>query len=205
MIAAKLPVQRPTDAKLLVIDRHGRIRHVPRASFAEFLRPRDLVIANDAATLPASLHGTHVRSGAAIEVRLAGRRSLNVDDVIRFDAIVFGEGDFRTPTERRPLPPALVPGDRLLLGPLHAVIERLLDHPRLVSLKFDGTPDEIWAGLARHGRPIQYAHVATPLALWDVWTSNAALPVAFEPPSAGFLLSWKLLADIRARGRSLRP
>jgi S-adenosylmethionine:tRNA ribosyltransferase-isomerase len=200
MIAATLPLHRPADAKLLIIDRERRIRHVPRASFAEFVRPRDLVIANDAATLPASLHGIHVRSGAEIEVRLAGRRSLNVEDVIHFDAIVFGAGDFRTPTERRALPPALIPGDRVLLGPLCAVIERLLDHPRLVALRFDGTPDEIWAGLARHGRPIQYAHVAAPLALWDVWTSSAALPVAFEPPSAGFLLSWKLLAEIRARG-----
>lgn len=200
MIAANLPVQRPPDARLLFVDRCGRIRHVPRASFAELLHPGDLVIANDAATLPASLQGTHVRSGAAIEVRLAGRRSLKVDDVTRFDAIVFGAGDFRTPTEQRSSPPALLPGDRLLLGPLRAVIERLLDHPRLVSLQFDGTPDEIWAGLARNGRPIQYAHLATPLALWDVWTSSAALPVAFEPPSAGFLLSWNVLADIRGHG-----
>jgi S-adenosylmethionine:tRNA ribosyltransferase-isomerase len=200
VLAANLPVQRPSDAKLLVIDRCRRISHASRAAFAEFLRPKDLVIANDAATLPASLHGAHVRTGAPVEVRLAGRRSLAVDDVTHFDAIVFGAQDFRTRTEQRPPPPTLSPGDRLLLGPLHAVIGRLLDHPRLAALKFEGTPDEIWAGLARHGRPIQYAHLATPLTLRDVWTSNAALPVAFEPPSAGFLLNWRMLADIRARG-----
>jgi S-adenosylmethionine:tRNA ribosyltransferase-isomerase len=61
-------------------------------------------------------------------------------------------------------------------------------------------PEHIWAGLARHGRPIQYAHVADPLAMWDVWTSIASLPVAFEPPSAGFVLSWQLLAAIRNHG-----
>jgi S-adenosylmethionine:tRNA ribosyltransferase-isomerase len=200
MLAATLPVQRPADAKLLVIDRCRRISHAPRASFAEFLRPKDLIIANDAATLPASLQGTHVRAGAPVEVRLAGRRSLAFDDVTCFDAIVFGAGDFRTRTEQRPSPPTLSPGDRLRLGPLHAVVERLLDHPRLVSLRFEGTPDKIWAGLVQHGRPIQYAHLAAPLTLRDVWTSNAALPVAFEPPSAGFLLNWRMLADIRARG-----
>src|SRR5205807_3435046 len=86
------------------------------------------------------------------------------------------------------------------LGPLAATVERLLGHPRLVSLHFDGTPDAIWAGLARHGRPIQYAHVPVPLALWDVWTSVAGPPVAFEPPSAGFALDWRALAAMRARG-----
>jgi len=37
---------------------------------------------------------------------------------------------------------------------------------------------------------VQYAHVHEPLALWDVWTRVAALPVVFEPPSAGFVLDW---------------
>ena len=200
MIAASVPAQRPANAKLLVIDRYRRVSHLPRATFAELLRPKDLVIANDAATLPASLQGMHVRTGVPVEVRLAGRRSLHVADVKHFDAIVFGEGDFRTPTEQRLLPPTLLPGDRLRLGPLRAVIKRLLDYPRLVSLEFAGTPSDIWSGLAQHGRPIQYAHLAMPLALWDVWTSHAALPVAFEPPSAGFPLNWSVRADIRARG-----
>jgi S-adenosylmethionine:tRNA ribosyltransferase-isomerase len=200
MLAAHQPVQRPAHAKLLVIDSRGQMRHAARASIADFLRASDLVVANDATTLPASLQGIHVRTGAEIEVRLAGRRTLAADDVNHFDAVVFGAGDFRTRTEHRRLPPPLLPSDRLALGPLRAVILHLHGHPRLVALRFDGTSADIWAGLARHGRPIQYAHLAMPLALWDVWTTHAALPAAFEPPSAGFVLSWKLLADIRARG-----
>jgi S-adenosylmethionine:tRNA ribosyltransferase-isomerase len=113
---------------------------------------------------------------------------------------VFGAGDFRTRTEDRPLPPPLAPGDRLRLGPLSATVAALLDHPRLVALRFEGSPDAIWAGLARHGRPIQYAHLPAPLALWDVWTRVAAVPVAFEPPSASFVLDWKLLDRLRVRG-----
>ena len=69
MIAANRPVQRPPQAKLLVIDARGEINHAPRAAFVEFLRPGDLVIANDAATLPASLRGEHVPSGATVGVR----------------------------------------------------------------------------------------------------------------------------------------
>jgi S-adenosylmethionine:tRNA ribosyltransferase-isomerase len=140
-----------------------------------------------------------VTSGSAIEVRLAGRRSLDSTDVSYFVAVVFGAGDYHIRTEERPLPPLLMPGDRLTLGPLAATIADVLGHPRLVSLHFDGSPDAIWAGIARHGRPIQYAHIATPLALWDVWTPIAGAAVAFEPPSAGFTLDWRMLAALRDR------
>jgi S-adenosylmethionine:tRNA ribosyltransferase-isomerase len=200
MKAANLPLHRPDDARLLVIDDAGRLRHAARSSLADVLRPGDLLVANDAATLPASLTGVHLQSGLPIEVRLAGRRSLAVDDVREFTAVVFGAGDHRTRTEDRAAPPALQAGDTLTLGPLHAKVLALRDHPRLVTLAFDGTPDAIWAGIARHGKPIQYAHVPQPLALWDVWTQVAALPVAFEPPSAGFVLDWRLLDALRDRG-----
>ena len=200
MIAATSAVQRPADAKLLVVDAQRNIIHVPRNAFVEFLRPNDLVIANDAATLPASLTGVHQPTGQAIEVRLAGRPSLDPIDVNRFSAVVFGEGDFHTRTEDRPLPPPLLPGDKLLLGPLQAAVAEPLGHPRLVSLLFHGTADEIWAGLASHGKPIQYSHLQTSLELWDVWTKVAGAPVAFEPPSAGFILDWEVLSTIREHG-----
>jgi len=197
MLAATSAVQRPVDAKLLVVDSQRNLIHVPRTAFVEFLRPNDLVIANDAATLPASLSGVHEQTGKRIEVRLAGRHSLDPMDVKRFSAIVFGEGDFHTRTEDRPLPPPLQIGDTLVLGPLRALVEELLGHPRLVSLLFEGTPDQIWSGLASHGKPIQYSHLQTSLELWDVWTRIAGPPVAFEPPSASFILDWHVLSDIR--------
>lgn len=202
MIAASVPVQRPTRARLLVAGRHGQIEHWLRADFVRLFREGDLVIANDAATMPASLSGRHEPSGREIEVRLAGRDSL--EQVIRFSAVLFGPGDFRTRTEDRPLPPAVHPGDRLTLGPLHARVVGLHDHPRLVALEFDGSPDSIWEGLARHGRPIQYSHLTMPLALWDTWTSIAGLPVAFEPPSSGFVLDWDAIASMTKAGVRFR-
>jgi S-adenosylmethionine:tRNA ribosyltransferase-isomerase len=176
------------------------MRQIRRVDFVTLLGSGDLVIANDAATLPASLHGTHAASGGPIEVRLAGWPSAVPGDPRHFHAIVFGGGDYRQRTEERPPPPALRPGDRLALGPLWARIEAVLGHPRFATLGFDGTPDAIWAGFAGHGRPIQYAHVPAPLALWDVWTPIAGPPVAFEPPSAGFALDWRSLAVMRSRG-----
>jgi S-adenosylmethionine:tRNA ribosyltransferase-isomerase len=217
MIAAHRPVQRPPDARLLVVDARGRITHAPRSRVVDFLRPGDLVIANDAATLPASLHGLHLPSGAEIEVRLAARASLGTTDIHAFTAVVFGAGDFRTRTEDRALPPSLAPGDCLVFGsvigpvagppvtgalerPLVARIEAQLHHPRLVRLRFCGSAPAVWAGLARHGRPIQYAHVPTPLAMWDVWTPIAGQPAAFEPPSASFALDWRSIGMMRERG-----
>jgi len=199
MKAATQPVQRPRDARLLVVDGAGRIGHHPRSALADLLVPGDLVVANDAATLPASLAGRHLATGAAIEVRLAGRRSMAADDDVCFLAVVFGAGDWRTRTEDRPLPPPLAAGDTLALGPLAATVVGTVGAPRLVELRFAGAADAIRAGIARHGRPIQYAHLAAPLALWDVWTPIAAQPVAFEAPSAGFVVDWQLLGRLAQR------
>ena len=157
-------------------------------------------MANDAATLPASLAGVHLPTGSAVEVRLAGRDSLLPRDVTRFTAVVFGAGDFRTPTEDRPTPPVLHPGDALRLGPLRATVLAVLAHPRLIEIRFEAHVADIWEGLARHGRPIQYAYVPQPLAIWDTWTRFAGLPVAFEAPSAGFILDWAAIGSLRARG-----
>jgi S-adenosylmethionine:tRNA ribosyltransferase-isomerase len=184
--------------KLLTLDAAGRMRHLSRPELENLFRPGDLIVGNDAATLPASLYGTHDATGEPIEVRLAAWRS--VGDPTRFIAIAFGVGDHRMRTEDRPPPPPLSAGDRLSLGPLGAVVERLLDHPRLLTLRFSGDRTSVLAGLALHGRPIQYAHVPEPLALWDAWTSVAADPIAFEPPSAGFALDWGLLAAWRHGG-----
>ena len=196
MSGPKHPVRR--SAKLLTIDADGGMRQLPRAALASLFSPGDLVIANDAATLPASLQGIHCTSGEPIEVRLAAW--VSVRDPTRFAAIAFGTGDHRTRTEDRLLPPSLSPGDRLALGPLVATVEHPLDDPRLFQLRFLGDRATVLAGIARHGRPIQYAHVPELLALWDVWTRIAADPIAFEPPSAGFALDWHTQAVWRHRG-----
>ena len=73
MIAANQPAQRPPQAKLLVVDARGRIKHLPRSALVDLLRPGDHVIANDAATLPASLHGLHMPTDEHIKVQLTNQ------------------------------------------------------------------------------------------------------------------------------------
>jgi S-adenosylmethionine:tRNA ribosyltransferase-isomerase len=200
VIAAREPRQRPLHARLLHVDSRGRFTHAARGRWTDALRRADVVVANDAGTLPASLFAVHVESGSPIEVRLAGSRMLDVADKPRFAAVLFGAGDWRTRTEDRSPPPRIVAGDRIRTPSLAATIERTLGHPRLVELRFDASAAQFWRGLARDGRPVQYSHVAVPLALWDVWTPIAARPVAFEPPSAGFSLDWRSIGAMRARG-----
>lgn len=199
MLAAIEPAQRPGDARLLHVDSRGRMQTLPRSQLIDLLGPGDVVVANDAATLPASLQGVHTRSGMRIEIRLAGRRSLDPADTHRFTAVAFGAGDYRIRTEHRELPPAFCVGDALELGPLTAFVEDVPGHPRLLEIRFEGSMSHVWAGIAAHGRPIQYAHLVQPLALWDVWTPIASSPVAYEPPSAGFVLDWRAIAAMRQR------
>jgi S-adenosylmethionine:tRNA ribosyltransferase-isomerase len=196
MIAPGPPEKR--SAKLLAVDTAGRMRQSPREALGSLFSPGDVVVANDAATLPASLRGVHEPTGQPIEIRLAGW--VTPRDPTRFDAIAFGAGDHLTRTEDRPPPPLLSAGDRLALVALEGVIERVIEPPRMFRLRFLGDRESIFAALARSGRPIQYAHVAESLALWDVWTPIAADPIAFEPPSAGFALRWRTLAQWRQRG-----
>ena len=199
MIPAGVPIQRAAAAKLLVVDADGGVTHRASAEFPGLVREGDIVIANDASTLPASLTGVHLPTGAPVELRLAGRETLQPKGVRRFMAIVFGAGDFRTPTEQRSPPPVLQPGDTLQLGPLSAEVVRMLGHPRLIEVHFRDSVAKIWESVARHGRPIQYAYHKEPLAIWDTWTRIAGQPVAFEPPSAGFILDWSVIRSLRSR------
>lgn len=71
MIPTATAVQRPAGARLMVVDASGRVLHIRRTDFPALVDDGDVVIANDAATLPASLSGIHVATGSAIELRLA--------------------------------------------------------------------------------------------------------------------------------------
>ncbi len=185
-----------TRGRLLHVDlRQGAIADTRIESLPELLRPGDLLVVNDAATLPASLHGTV--GGEPIELRLAGEEP---DGTWR--AVAFGAGDWRTPTESRPPPPALTPGDSLHLGPgfRAQVISRSELSPRLLRIRFETSPDRFWSALYLHGRPVQYAYEPIPLSLARVQTPYAARPWASEMPSAGRPLRLDLLARLRARG-----
>jgi S-adenosylmethionine:tRNA ribosyltransferase-isomerase len=186
---------------MLLIDPAGgswadaRVRDLPR-----LLRAGDLLVVNDAATLPASLHGRD-GAGRPIELRLLGPDS---DAGRCWPAVVFGAGDWRARTEDRPPPPTLAEGETLQLGGLRArVCSVSPESRRLVRVAFEQDGAAFWSGLYAAGRPVQYSHLAAPVALWDVQTAYASRPWAAEMPSAGRPLTWGLLLDLRRRGVGL--
>jgi S-adenosylmethionine:tRNA ribosyltransferase-isomerase len=196
MMPAAWPLDDPRTTRLLHLDpERGALVDRTIGDLRALLRKHDLLVVNDAATLPASLHGV-TESGALIEARLAGERG---DGSWR--AVLMGAGDWRQRTEERPPPPAVGAGEVLRFAGLRATVTSVDEaSPRLVSLVFDAHEGALWRALYRAGRPVQYAHTAAPLALWQVQTAYAARPWAAEAPSAGFALTWDLLLDLRRRG-----
>ena len=197
MKAAAWPRDEPLDERLLVLDAEeddwtdARVRDLGR-----WVVPGDVLVVNDAATLPASLFA-RTSSGARLEVRLATRV-----DAERWLAVLFGDGDWRIRTEDRPAPPRVAPGDALAIAPqLWAVVDAVDEaSPRLVVVRFSLEGAALWSALYRHGHAVQYAHVSGPLALWHVQTPFASRPWSFEMPSAARPLSWALVDRLRRAG-----
>ena len=203
MTPARTYPARRDDVRLLVVDpRAGSFAETRTTALADLLSAGDLLVVNDAATLPASLRGQDAR-GRAIELRL-----LSVADPdgggARFWAALLGAGDWRQRTEDRPAPPYLRISDRLRFGDLGAeIVARAALSPRLVAIRFDAAGDALWAALYRQARPVQYSYLAHELPLWAVQTVYAARPWAFEMPSAGRPLSWETLLALRRRDVAL--
>src|SRR4029453_11567359 len=94
MIPASKPRPEPLEERLLGIDpRRGTLTGATIRDLPSFLSKGDLLVRTAPAPLPASLASADGR----FELRLLSQRTQ-----ASFDAILFGEGDYRTPTERRP-------------------------------------------------------------------------------------------------------
>jgi len=178
----------PREHRILVVTEDG-MRVVAALDFASLLAPGDVVVVNDAATLPASLPA--LAGDEAVELRI-----VQVLGERRFRVAAFGRGDHRTRTEHRADAPAFT---RVRIGRLdaHVVGPR---RGKLVELEIAVGGAAMWAELYRVGRPVQYAHVPEPLALWDVQNVFASRPWAVEMPSASRFVRGETLAALAARG-----
>ena len=162
----------------------------------QLLAPGDVLVLNDAATIPGSLRAETLQ-GQELEVRLIVR-----DGPGEWTVALFGAGDWRTPTEHRPEPPPLAIGDQLVFpGPIRAeLIAQRYGIARLVQLRFDAGPGVLSHTLFGRGRPVQYSYLARELEVAEVQTPYASAPWAVEMPSAGRPLSWRRLRALRHRG-----
>jgi S-adenosylmethionine:tRNA ribosyltransferase-isomerase len=203
LAAATWPAPDPKATRLLHVDpARGVFRDARITDLETLLRPGDLLVVNDAATLPASLPGWS-RLGS-LELRLAGPATRDEGE---WPAVMFGAGSWRERTEDRPPPPLLGAGETVQIeapGPDRGLRAEIVSvsavSPRLVGVRFDREGSALWAALYRVGRPVQYSYLRAPLPFWHAQTAFAGRPLAAEMPSAGRPLRVSQLRSLRARG-----
>jgi S-adenosylmethionine:tRNA ribosyltransferase-isomerase len=205
--------------RLLLLDRGtGAVQHHRFDELPRLLRPGDLVVVNDSRTLPASLLG-RTASGTALEIRLAARDGgvrgtprgcPGESGAERWAALALGVpaggGDpALVPTDARPAPPPLPPGERLVFGGglTATVVGRHAEAPPLVWLAFDAGGERLAEALHRAGRPVRYAYVPRPWPLHHYQTMFAAEPGSAEMASAGRPFTLQTVRALRDRGIGL--
>jgi S-adenosylmethionine:tRNA ribosyltransferase-isomerase len=124
-----------------------------------------------------------------------------------WQAAVFGAGDWRTPTEKRPSPPSFAKGDEILIDTNFRARVRGANQlsERLLDLEFNLSGEELWRNLYRHGKPVQYSYMDDELKLWSVQNVYGGRPWAVEMPSAGHALNWRLLLNLIRKGVRIVP
>lgn len=169
------------EVALLVSDAHGH-RHAGFRDLPEFLRPGDLLVVNDSATLPASL-----RAEAPF-----GAMTLNLATHVGAD-LWLSEPRW---SADRPGPVPIAPGDTLDVAGVRALaVAPYPGQPRLWYVRLDGH-----AAMARAGRPIRYGYVPGEYPLRAYQTVFADVPGSAEMPSAARPFSARVLGRLHRAG-----
>jgi S-adenosylmethionine:tRNA ribosyltransferase-isomerase len=183
------------DGVRLLVAHQGGIEHSRFAELGRFLSPGDLVVVNTSGTLAAAVDGvrgdgrpvtvhfaTALDDGSwVVELRPQQDATGPVEDARSGDAI------------------ALPDGVRVLLLAPHPA-----DQHRLWQAAV-GVEGGVPAYLARHGRPIRYSYVSTPVPLAEYQTVFAREPGSAEMPSAGRPFTAELVTELVTRGVVLAP
>jgi len=200
MKAARAPRDDKTNVRLLVV-KGDEIEDSSMERLPDHLRSGDLLVVNDAATLPASLRGLDGGNNQ-VEIRL----TTQLDERV-WQAAVFGAGDWRTPTEERPSPPSFGKGDEILIASNFRARVRGDNQlsERLLDLEFNLSGEELWRSLYQYGKPVQYSYMDDELKLWSVQNVYGGRPWAVEMPSAGHAFNWRLLLKLIRKGVRIVP
>ena len=155
------------DVRLLVSSPAGHA-HAHFTNLAQFLRPGDLLVVNDSATLPASLPGRG--AFGAFLLNLSTRYGAN---------LWLAEPRWSAST---PGPLPLQAGEALKVADLNA--RAVAPHPALPRLWFVQFRGDVEAAMSRYGTPIRYGYVPEVFGLASYQTVFAARPGSAEMPSA---------------------
>ena len=182
--------------KLLVAQPSG-ISHARFADLVGHLRPGDLLVVNNSATLPAAVDAS--RSGQPITVHFSTPRDDHIWVV-----------ELRPATATTGHLPDIRAGERIEL-PDGAALVVVSSYPEsgvsggrlwTARLAIDG---DVMSYLARHGRPIRYFYVPRQWPLSDYQTVFARKPGSAEMASAARPFSTELVTSLVASGITVAP
>ncbi len=178
---AQEPVEPRDHARLLVLHRDtGRVQHARFYELGRFLRPGDLLVANQTRVIPARLWGRKVPTGGKVELLL-----LRAEASDTWQALVRGRG--------------LVPGRRVALAAgLEAEIVADLGGP-LRRVRFNRPLDP--QALAQVGQVPLPPYIHRPVRDPERYqTVYAREPGSAAAPTAGLHFTPRLLAELQQQG-----
>lgn len=187
-LIAQTPVEPRDSSRLLVLHRNtGQIEHRIFRDIGDYLRPGDLLVANQSRVIPARLVGVKAESGGQAEVLLLAVRSDRGQDV--WEALV-------RPGRRLHEGQRIVFADGMLVAEL---LERTPSGGRLVHLT---APDgDVPATLDRVGKMPLPPYIHEPLTDAERYqTVYAHVPGSAAAPTAGLHFTPELLARLEATG-----
>ena len=198
-------LNRTTETKLVAVNSSNSVfdtlNHLDR-----YFDCNDVIVINDSAVLPGSFQGFHYPSNTPIEFRLVRFLGTKKTSFKKWQAIVYGQGSWLSPTEQRHEPPEICIGDLLITRDLMAkVINVSGSTKRLLTIEFQGPNQEIIHKIYYFGKMIQYSYLREELNIWDHQTIFSTYPVSIEPNSASFQLNWNLMERLLKKGVKIIP
>jgi S-adenosylmethionine:tRNA ribosyltransferase-isomerase len=188
------------DAVKLLIARPSGISHARFADLGDHLRPGDLLVVNNSATLPAAVDG--YRAGRPIAIHFSSARAEKVWAV-----------ELRPATNATGHLTDIQPGERIdMPGGGAIVIRSSYPQPGLADGRLwtarvilEGPEGSMMSYLARYGRPIRYSYVPRQWPLTYYQTVFARRPGSVEMPSAARPFSADLVTALVAGGIAIAP
>jgi len=192
-LIAQTPIEPRDAARLLVIHRDtGELEHRVFRDIVEYLRPGDLLVANDSRVIPARLFARKVPTGGRVELLLLNRR-----DRTTWEVLVGG----RRVREGTRLEVRREQGSQTGEGAeaphLSAEVIQVLDGPRRV-VRFDRPVEEVWDELGEVPLP-PYIHepLRDPERYQTVYARAEGSAAA---PTAGLHFTPELMHRLREMG-----
>ncbi len=181
---AQVPVEPRDASRLMVLRReNGALEHSIFRELPRYLRPGDLLVANESRVIPARLHGRRSRTGGSVEVLLVRRL-----DEHRWEALVRGSRVRSGLWLTFPLPDG-------------SGVEALVEEARPDGIRVLRFPEDVEKDLETLGVVPLPPYIRTPLADPERYqTVYARVAGSVAAPTAGLHFTPRLIETLQSQG-----